>query len=175
MNKIKYFPLLIATLSLLGLTNAFGSDVRTSDATKSNEINGTGQTAPPASNSPRTGERIKWQVVSAGGNHGSSTHFALTGTAGQTVVGRGTSTNYGVSQGYWQAFKTYVCGDASGDGSVDISDAVHLIQYIFAGGPAPNPLAAGDANCDLAVDISDAVYVIQYIFSGGPAPCASCK
>jgi hypothetical protein len=65
----------------------------------------------------------------------------------------------------------YVKGDANGDGAVDISDAVYLIQYIFAGGPAPNPLLAGDANCDGAVDISDAVYLIQYIFAGGPAPC----
>ena len=71
-------------------------------------------------------------------------------------------------------FPAFVCGDANGDGSVDISDAVYLIQYIFASGPAPNPLLAGDANCDLAVDISDAVYLIAYIFGGGPQPCAGC-
>jgi hypothetical protein len=65
----------------------------------------------------------------------------------------------------------YIPGDANGDGSTDISDAVYLIGYIFAGGPAPNPLPAGDANCDGAVDISDAVYMIQYIFVGGPPPC----
>jgi hypothetical protein len=70
---------------------------------------------------------------------------------------------------------SYVCGDANGDHSVDISDAVSLIAYIFSGGPAPNPLQAGDGNCDTVVDISDAVYVIAYIFSGGPAPCATCK
>jgi sugar lactone lactonase YvrE len=69
----------------------------------------------------------------------------------------------------------YTCGDASGDGTLDISDAVYLIAYIFSGGPAPSPVKAGDANCDLAVDISDAVYLISYIFSGGPAPCAGCK
>jgi hypothetical protein len=69
----------------------------------------------------------------------------------------------------------YLCGDASGDGSVDISDAVYLIAYIFSGGSAPSPLLAGDANCDAAVDISDAVYLISYIFSGGQAPCGACK
>jgi hypothetical protein len=67
------------------------------------------------------------------------------------------------------------CGDADTDGSIDISDAVYLISYIFAGGPAPQPLLAGDANCDLSVDISDAVYLVNYIFGGGPAPCAGCK
>ncbi len=70
---------------------------------------------------------------------------------------------------------SYICGDANGDGAIDISDAVFLIQYIFSGGPAPNPIAAGDANCDGSVDISDVVYLIQYIFAGGPAPCGACK
>jgi PKD repeat protein len=69
----------------------------------------------------------------------------------------------------------FICGDANGDGNVDISDVVYLISYIFSGGSAPSPLAAGDANCDSAVDISDAVYLILYIFSGGAAPCAGCK
>jgi len=67
------------------------------------------------------------------------------------------------------------CGDADGAGSVDISDVVYLISYIFSGGSAPVPLLSGDVNCDSAVDISDAVYLIAYIFSGGPAPCVECK
>ena len=65
------------------------------------------------------------------------------------------------------------CGDADGSGSVNISDAVYLISYIFGGGPAPSPLGEGDADQNGAVNISDAVYLIAYIFAGGPAPCAS--
>ncbi|MCC6961887.1 MAG: hypothetical protein IT585_01405 [candidate division Zixibacteria bacterium] len=61
-------------------------------------------------------------------------------------------------------------GDADGSGGVSISDAVYLINYIFAGGPAPNPMAAGDADCSGAVSISDAVFLINYIFASGPAP-----
>lgn len=68
----------------------------------------------------------------------------------------------------------YICGDADGSTSVSISDAVYLIQYIFAGGPAPIPLEAGDCDCSGLVTISDAVFLINYIFGGGPAPCASC-
>ncbi|MCC6963945.1 MAG: alpha/beta fold hydrolase [candidate division Zixibacteria bacterium] len=68
----------------------------------------------------------------------------------------------------------YICGDADGSTAVSISDAVYLINYIFAGGPAPNPPLAGDADCSSAVSISDAVYLINYIFAGGPAPCAAC-
>jgi hypothetical protein len=65
-------------------------------------------------------------------------------------------------------------GNANGDGALNISDAVYLIAFIFAGGSAPAPYAicSGDANCDCAVNISDAVYLIAYIFVGGSAPCS---
>jgi hypothetical protein len=69
---------------------------------------------------------------------------------------------------------SFVCGDADGNGIVNISDAVYLISYIFGGGPAPLPDSAGDADCNGIVNISDAVYLIAYIFGGGPAPCSSC-
>ena len=63
-----------------------------------------------------------------------------------------------------------VDGDADGNGIITISDAVYLINYIFAGGPAPSPLSKGDADCNGIITISDAVYLINYIFAGGPAP-----
>jgi hypothetical protein len=69
------------------------------------------------------------------------------------------------------SFRTITLGDPDGNGMVNISDAVYLINYIFSGGAAPNPLLAGDADCNGFVNISDAVYLIAYIFSGGPAPC----
>ncbi len=69
----------------------------------------------------------------------------------------------------------YICGDANGSGAISISDVVYLINYIFAGGSAPSPLAAGDSNCSGAVNISDAVYLVNYIFSGGAAPCSTCN
>ncbi|MCC6963521.1 MAG: hypothetical protein IT585_09745 [candidate division Zixibacteria bacterium] len=65
----------------------------------------------------------------------------------------------------------FLCGDADGSGAISISDAVCLINYIFAGGPAPDPLAAGDADSSGTISISDAVYVINYIFAAGPVPC----
>ena len=66
---------------------------------------------------------------------------------------------------------TFRSGDANGDGMVDVGDAVHLINYIFRGGAAPEPLDAGDANCDGEVNVGDAVFLINYIFNGGNAPC----
>jgi hypothetical protein len=73
---------------------------------------------------------------------------------------------------------TYIasnCGDFDGSGSINISDIVYVIRYIFSGGVAPIDIHGGDVNCDGACDISDIVYVLAYIFSGGPAPCANCK
>jgi hypothetical protein len=65
----------------------------------------------------------------------------------------------------------YICGDANADSAVNVSDAVFIINYVFIGGGAPDPLASGDANCDGGVNVSDAVWVINYIFIEGPAPC----
>jgi len=123
------------------------------------------------------GSEIDWQVISSGGTDGSSTSYQLAGTVGQTAVGTGSSTNYGLSQGYWQDFgggPDYLCGDADGNGMVNIADAVYLITYIFGGGPAPDPLLSGDADCNSMVNIADAVYLIAYIFGGGPEPCEEC-
>ena len=69
----------------------------------------------------------------------------------------------------------YHCGDADGNGIITISDAVYLINYIFTGGPAPDPLSSGDADCNGFISISDAVALINYIFAGGPAPCTVCS
>ena len=69
-------------------------------------------------------------------------------------------------------FRTVTLGDADGNGMVNIADVVYLINYIFAGGPAPNPLLAGDVDCNGMVNIADVVYLINFIFGGGPAPCA---
>ena len=69
---------------------------------------------------------------------------------------------------------SYLCGDANGDGSVNVGDAVFLISYVFKGGAAPNPLCAGDANGDGSTNVGDAVYMISYVFKGGAPPVTTC-
>lgn len=67
-------------------------------------------------------------------------------------------------------------GDASGDGAINIGDAVFTISFIFRGGVAPNCQAAADVNADCAVNVGDAVFIINYIFKAGSAPlCAGCS
>jgi hypothetical protein len=68
-----------------------------------------------------------------------------------------------------------LCGDANGDGAVDISDAIYVIEFVFFNGPAPSPLSIADVDCTGLVDVSDALYIIDYVNAIGPAPCAACK
>jgi agmatine/peptidylarginine deiminase len=68
----------------------------------------------------------------------------------------------------------WACGDANGDGLVDIDDVVWLISYIFSAGSPPYPYESGDVDCQSGIDIDDVVYLIGYIFSQGPEPCIDC-
>jgi hypothetical protein len=65
----------------------------------------------------------------------------------------------------------YICGDANSDEDVNVSDAVYIINYVFVGGDAPDPLESGDVNCDDTCNVSDAVWIINYVFVGGNEPC----
>ncbi len=60
-------------------------------------------------------------------------------------------------------------GDANVDGSVNIADAVTVLNYFFAGGADFECFDSGDANDDGSVNIADAVAVLGYVFGGlGP-------
>ncbi|MFH1700627.1 MAG: hypothetical protein ABIE07_08580 [Candidatus Zixiibacteriota bacterium] len=69
----------------------------------------------------------------------------------------------------------YICGDANSDTRNNVGDAVFIINHVFKGGPAPDPIEACDSNCDSQCNVGDAVYIINHIFKGGPAPCAGCE
>lgn len=65
----------------------------------------------------------------------------------------------------------YMQGDANYDSLFNVTDAVYIINYTLASGPAPEPVVdAGDANDDGTVDISDAAYLINWIFVPGSPP-----
>ena len=82
-------------------------------------------------------------------------------------------TNYGEVEDYVVRLvsEIYECGDANGDDDINLADAVFILNYVFKGGPAPDPPDAGDANCSSDINIADAVSLIHYIFHNGPAPC----
>jgi hypothetical protein len=68
----------------------------------------------------------------------------------------------------------YICGDADASMALSISDAIYIVNFIFAHGPPPRPVAAGDTDCSGSITITDAVVIVNYIFGGGPAPCSLC-
>jgi hypothetical protein len=61
-------------------------------------------------------------------------------------------------------------GDANADGrQLELTDAVYLLQYLFANGPEPPCHDAGDANDDNRnLDLGDPLFVLQYLFRNGP-------
>ncbi len=69
-----------------------------------------------------------------------------------------------------------LCGDANGDGVINVSDAVFVINYVFIpGSPVPDPVCVADANGDGTVNVSDAVTLINYVFiPGSPPPVTDC-
>jgi hypothetical protein len=63
------------------------------------------------------------------------------------------------------------CGDANGDGTVNVGDPVYLVTYLYKGGPEPPaPIERADANNDCLVDVADVVYLVAYLFQSGPDP-----
>ncbi len=60
-------------------------------------------------------------------------------------------------------------GDSNGDGAVDISDAIHMIWWLFSG-ETTACRDASDGNGDGDEDITDAIFVITYLFLDGKAP-----
>ncbi len=66
-------------------------------------------------------------------------------------------------------------GDANTDGTVDISDALGILETLFSGNSQATCHDAADANDDTQVDISDAMFVLRVLFlvsTGLPAPGA---
>ncbi len=63
-------------------------------------------------------------------------------------------------------------GDANADGSINITDGIFVLNYLFLGGATPPCLEAANPNDDEAVNITDGIYILNFLFLGGsdPAP-----
>lgn len=129
---------------------------------------------------PASGEQIKWQVLSGGGQRGTSTNYAVSGTLGQTAIGPGTSASYIANHGFWQTFSGgsgNCCWVNSLDGrtgnidldpakGIDISDLTRLIDFLFISlDPLPCMETANTDGDPLGgVDISDITRLIDFLF-----------
>lgn len=63
-------------------------------------------------------------------------------------------------------------GDSNGSATVDLTDSIFTLSFLFLGGPRPLCPDAADSNDDGALDITDPVFVLTWLFSGGPPPPA---
>ena len=64
----------------------------------------------------------------------------------------------------------FVRGDANSDGSVNLTDGVIPLLYLFSGGTPPACLDSADTNDTGNIEITDAIIVFGWLFSGGVAP-----
>ncbi|UCB52474.1 MAG: dockerin type I repeat-containing protein [Candidatus Zixiibacteriota bacterium] len=66
-------------------------------------------------------------------------------------------------------------GDANSDGAIDLGDVVFLINYLFRGGTAPDPLRLGDPTADCLVDVGDVIFLLNYLYRDGLPPGIGCE
>jgi len=64
----------------------------------------------------------------------------------------------------------FICGDPNGNVTINSSDIIYLVNYVFKSGEAPSPVEAGDVNADGSINASDIIYLVSYVFKSGPAP-----
>lgn len=67
---------------------------------------------------------------------------------------------------------TFRRGDFSGDGSLDISDSINMLSYLFTGGSEPGCMDSSDIDDNGLIDIADAVLLLGHLFTGGVPPAA---
>ncbi len=68
-------------------------------------------------------------------------------------------------------------GDASGDGSLDISDPIRILGFLFLGSEEPECMDAADTDDSGQLDLNDAVFNLKFQFQGGadmPPPHPDC-
>jgi hypothetical protein len=133
-------------------------------------------TASPSS--PQAGEQINWQVIGSGGTNGTSTNYILLGTVGQFATGPGTSTNFGINQGFWQSFGSPGCCvgrtanvDAIGTfpTEVDLSDLGLMVDFLFLPPGSIVLPCVDEADVDALggmnpVDLSDLGILVDFLF-----------
>ncbi len=64
----------------------------------------------------------------------------------------------------------FVRGDSNSSGTIDLTDGIRTLNFLFTGGPAPTCLDAADSSDDGVLGINDAIQIFSYLFTGGDAP-----
>jgi hypothetical protein len=64
----------------------------------------------------------------------------------------------------------FICGDANGDTRINLLDVSYIINYLYRGGLAPNPIQSADVNHSATINLLDVSYIISYLYRQGSAP-----
>ncbi len=63
----------------------------------------------------------------------------------------------------------FVRGDADGSGTVELTDVIVGLSFLFRGGAGPEQCRDMlDSNDDGTADVSDAIYTLRWLYAGGP-------
>ena len=68
--------------------------------------------------------------------------------------------------------KQFIRADSNGDGIVNITDGIFVLNFLFLGGPAPPCQDSADSNDDSLLNITDGIFILNFLFLGGPEPPA---
>ena len=71
----------------------------------------------------------------------------------------------------------FLRGDGNDDGTIDLTDGVYILNYLFLGGDSPGCMDAVDADDNGLVQLTDGVFILNFLFLGGavpPAPYPGC-
>ena len=63
-------------------------------------------------------------------------------------------------------------GDADTNGSLDLTDGIFILNYLFSGGRAPSCMESANTDNNLAIELTDAIAILQYLFLGAAPPTA---
>src|SRR6185503_21069849 len=63
-------------------------------------------------------------------------------------------------------------GDVDVNGTMDITDAINILNFLFLGGAGPTCLPLANVDGEGGVDLTDPIFVLQNLFLGGPVPPA---
>jgi len=119
------------------------------------------------------------RVVIAGASAGSDTQARQ--PASPRCTGEASRTAFEFDDGFdgvnlaEEGDSAFERGDANADGTVDVSDGIFTLGYLFLGARTPGCLDALDTDDSGAVDLSDAVGLLDRLFLGDgtlPPPAA---
>lgn len=66
----------------------------------------------------------------------------------------------------------FIRGDVDADGTMNITDPIVLLRYLFQSGTEPSCLVAADVDASGDLNVADALYALNYLFARGPHPGA---